>query len=168
MSAAVNGMKVAGLAFGGTKIAGLCKAGEVFWRLVEKVKSEWTDRTDEFIAHCSLPSGVSIARDGDEYVFTVTSDVADGTRILGFDHLEQLSDLGADYPESGTLRVTCERTDVDFSMNSNSSGISANWAPFQVEGPTKASSDMWWGLWLRQSISTGTYRFLFKVETKPS
>lgn len=158
----IGGKTVAGMAFGGVSIAGLCKAGVVIWR---KPKPEWTDQTDKIISICGLPPGVTIAKDDSDYVLTVSSALTENTRILGFDGTI-LGSISADWPEEGTLRVTCDHSDLDIKIDSNGSGISANWAPFQVTGPTKASNSMWLGLWLRQDVQPGAYRIYLKFETK--
>lgn len=168
MSTAVNGMKVAGLAFNGTKIAGLCKAGEVFWRLVEKVKSEWVDQTDKLFAVANnKASGMTITKNASgDYLLTVTTAIADGSILIGADSIPNLGNLCADWPEAGTIRVTLEQSDIR--VNLGGFGLSSDGSSFQVETSTKSSDSAWFGLWARQTVQPGTYRFPIRFETKPS
>lgn len=159
----IGGETVAGMAINGTSLAGVCKAGTVIWRNPDT----WTDQTDKIIGICGLASGVTITKDGSDHVFTVSSALTENTRILGFDGT-LLGNISADWPEEGVLRVTCDHSDLDIKISSNGSVISANWAPFQVEGATKASDSMWLGIWLRQAVQPGAYRIYIKFETKPT
>ncbi len=159
----IGGKTVAGMAFGGVSIAGLCKAGTVIWR---KPKPEWTDQTDKLFAVANnLAAGLTITKgDPGDYLLKVAETIADGSIIIGADNIPNLGNLSADWPETGIIRVTLEQSDVRVNLGGFS--LSADGSSFQVETSTKAANSAWFGLWSRQTIEPGEHHLRIRYETK--
>ena len=166
MSGAMIGAKtVTGMAFGGVSIAGLCKGGTVVWR---KPVESWTDWTDWFVEYASREDGVTVEKDGADWVLTTTKTIAAGAKFLSINWIGSLSEI-AGWPETGTLRITGFESDFSFKSIfwlGNGDAITTGASPFEVSTTTSSKYSGWWTLRPVGALAAGTYRFRLKIETK--